>query len=123
VNAPDGVPEYAFGPRKRGGKAPIRDFAGTRPVAGRTATDSKAPLTWPFSTLSEAVRDHPQVDVHRQTVEGPAQKVLLEASADADLLVVGAMRRQGHFGLQLGCTAHALLHHSECPVAVVPQRA
>ncbi|MGP4083886.1 Acg family FMN-binding oxidoreductase [Streptomyces sp. KR55] len=37
--APDGVPAYAFGPRKRGGKAPMRDFAGTRPVAGRAAAD------------------------------------------------------------------------------------
>ncbi|MEV7061718.1 nitroreductase family protein [Streptomyces collinus] len=35
----DGVPEYAFGPRKRGGKAPMRDFAGTRQVAGRDAAD------------------------------------------------------------------------------------
>jgi nucleotide-binding universal stress UspA family protein len=73
--------------------------------------------------LREAVREHPQVDVHRQPVEGPAHKVLLDASADADLMVVGALRRHGHFGLQLGRVAHALLHHSECPVAVIPQRA
>ncbi|MEU9379475.1 nitroreductase family protein [Streptomyces sp. NPDC048279] len=37
--ASDGIPQYAFGPRKRGGRAPIRDFAGTRPVEGRGATD------------------------------------------------------------------------------------
>jgi len=36
--AVDGVPEYAFGPRKRDGKAPWRDFAGRRPVADRGAT-------------------------------------------------------------------------------------
>ncbi|MFI1865309.1 universal stress protein [Streptomyces jumonjinensis] len=41
----------------------------------------------------------------------------------ADLLVVGAPRRAGHFGLQLGPVAHTLLHHALCPVAVVPQRA
>jgi nucleotide-binding universal stress UspA family protein len=73
--------------------------------------------------LRDAVRDHPNVDAHRQAVEGPAHKVLVEASADADLIVVGAVRRHGHFGLQLGRVAHALLHHSECPVAVIPQRA
>lgn len=33
----DGVPHYAFGPRKLGGKAPLRDFAGRRRVAGRGA--------------------------------------------------------------------------------------
>ncbi|MFF9118784.1 universal stress protein [Streptomyces massasporeus] len=73
--------------------------------------------------LRDAAGDHPQVDVRRQAVEGPAHKVLLDASTGADLVVVGALRRQGHFGLQLGRTAHALLHHADCPVAVVPQRA
>lgn len=72
--------------------------------------------------LRETVREHSEVEVHRRSVEGPAHRVLLEASADADLIVVGALRRHGHFGLQLGRVAHALLHHSECPVAVIPQR-
>ncbi|WP_371542209.1 universal stress protein [Streptomyces sp. NBC_00554] len=74
------------------------------------------------AALRDAARDHPSVQVRRRTVEGPARKVLLEASATADLLVVGA-RRHGHSGLQLGRVAHAVLHHSACPVAVVPQRA
>ncbi|MPY56034.1 universal stress protein [Streptomyces spongiae] len=73
--------------------------------------------------LRHPARDHPRVDVHRQAIHGAAHRVLLDASADADLLVVGALRRHGHFGLQLGRIAHALLHHSACPVAVVPQRA
>ncbi|MEU5591831.1 nitroreductase family protein [Streptomyces sp. NPDC020298] len=37
ANADDGVPHYAFGPRMRGGKAPMRDFAGPRQTAGRDA--------------------------------------------------------------------------------------
>ncbi|MFJ1811184.1 MULTISPECIES: universal stress protein [unclassified Streptomyces] len=71
--------------------------------------------------LRGAAHEHPGLDVGRKAVEGPAHHVLLEASADADLIVVGALRRQGHFGLQLGRVAHALLHHSACPVAVVPR--
>ncbi|MGI5517269.1 Acg family FMN-binding oxidoreductase [Streptomyces sp. CA-106131] len=35
--ATDGIPEYAFGPRKRDGKAPVRDYAGRRPMPGRRA--------------------------------------------------------------------------------------
>lgn len=36
--ATDGVPEYAFGPRKHGGRAPMRDFSGGQPVADRGTT-------------------------------------------------------------------------------------
>ncbi|BAC68985.1 universal stress protein [Streptomyces avermitilis] len=64
----------------------------------------------------------PDVELRRRAVEGPARKVLLDASATADLLVVGARRHPGHSGLQLGRVAHAMLHHSACPVAVVPHR-
>ncbi|WP_031161678.1 universal stress protein [Streptomyces durhamensis] len=73
--------------------------------------------------LREATREVPAVDIHRRPVEGPAHRVLLRASAEADLVVVGARRRQGQSGLQLGRVAHALLHRSDCPVAVVPEPA
>jgi nucleotide-binding universal stress UspA family protein len=74
--------------------------------------------------LDTALRDAPVgVDLLRRIVEGPARTVLLDASADADLLVVGARRRHGHFGLQIGRVVHTVLHHSNCPVAVVPQQA
>ncbi|WP_086711096.1 universal stress protein [Streptomyces antimycoticus] len=62
----------------------------------------------------------PPVPVAHRPVEGSARKALLDASAHADLLVVGARRRQGHFGMQLGLVNHAVLHHAKCPVAVVP---
>ncbi|MFF4656052.1 universal stress protein [Streptomyces sp. NPDC001381] len=73
--------------------------------------------------LEKALRDAPaDVDLHRRTVEGPARRVLLAASHEADLLVVGARRNPGHLGLQLGRVAHAVLHHAACAVAVVPER-
>ncbi|MDH6447710.1 MULTISPECIES: universal stress protein [unclassified Streptomyces] len=71
--------------------------------------------------LRDAVAEHPRLRVRRTTVEGPARTVLVNRSADADLVVVGARRRSGHFGLQLGRVSHTLLHHASCPVAVVPQ--
>ncbi|MGW0585454.1 universal stress protein [Streptomyces sp. NPDC002920] len=74
--------------------------------------------------LDKALTDAPaDVDLRRRTVEGPARRVLLDASHEADLLVVGARRNPGHLGLQLGRVAHAVLHHSACAVAVVPERA
>ncbi|MFE9023967.1 universal stress protein [Streptomyces sp. NPDC007808] len=73
--------------------------------------------------LEAALQDVPaNVSVRRRTVEGHARRVLVDASHEADLLVVGARRREGLFGLQLGRVAHAALHHSACPVAVVPHR-
>ncbi|MDV9186752.1 universal stress protein [Streptomyces sp. SR27] len=71
--------------------------------------------------LEAAASEHPQVRLRRSSVEGPAHKILTERSAAADLLVVGARRRDGLVGLELGRVAHRALHHASCPVAVVPQ--
>ncbi|GAA3047278.1 universal stress protein [Streptomyces roseofulvus] len=71
--------------------------------------------------LAAGVREYPGVRVRRSAVEGTAHRILTERSAAADLLVVGARRRDGLFGLQLGRVAHRALHHAACPVAVVPQ--
>ncbi|MGR3939055.1 universal stress protein [Streptomyces sp. BRA346] len=99
---------------------------------GREVTDHPLPPGEPVrlhekraaEVLEAALRDIPaDVEVHRRTVEGHARQVLLDASADGDLLVVGARRREGHYGLQLGRVAHGVLHHAVCPVAVVPRKA
>ncbi|MGV9452490.1 universal stress protein [Streptomyces sp. NPDC003635] len=71
--------------------------------------------------LHEPMADHAGTRLRRATVEGPARRVLLDRSAAADLVIIGARHRSGHFGLQLGRVAHTLLHHAHCPVAVVPQ--
>ncbi|MET8451125.1 nitroreductase family protein [Streptomyces sp. NPDC005209] len=56
--ATDGVPEYAFGPRMRDGRAPLRDFAGRRPVADRGATAfEKNPHLALLSTPGDAPAD------------------------------------------------------------------
>ncbi|MGW3989206.1 universal stress protein [Streptomyces sp. NPDC004830] len=73
--------------------------------------------------VADVATDHPAVRVNRVPVEGPARKVLVHRSQAADLVIVGARRRSGHFGLQLGRVGHTLLHHAACPVAVVPQHA
>ncbi|MEV8127839.1 universal stress protein [Streptomyces sp. NPDC085944] len=71
--------------------------------------------------VAEAAAEHPGVRLRRTTIEGPARKVLVHQTAAADLVVVGARHRSGHFGLQLGRVTHTLLQHAACPVAVVPQ--
>ncbi|MDI1455395.1 universal stress protein [Streptomyces sp. NPDC003388] len=79
----------------------------------------------PAQVLDDALRRpaerYGDARVSRRLIEEPARRALLEAASTADLLVVGARRRLGHPGLQLGLVSHALLHHAPCPVAVVPQ--
>ncbi|MFF7313503.1 universal stress protein [Streptomyces sp. NPDC008137] len=71
--------------------------------------------------LRAPAEEHPEVEARRRIVEGPAGAALLDASADAALLVVGARRPRGRFGLHIGRVTHAVLHHAACPVAVVPE--
>ncbi|WP_372351291.1 universal stress protein [Streptomyces sp. KL116D] len=72
------------------------------------------------AALHDARKAHPAVTVHATPHEGRARDVLVESSALSDLLVVGARRRGSGLGLQLGPVGHAALHHSACPVAMVP---
>ncbi|MFI6875525.1 universal stress protein [Streptomyces sp. NPDC050400] len=87
-------------------------------------TDFEAHVVHAENELTAALRDvrktHPTVTVHATAQEGRARDALVESSALSDLLVVGARRRSSALGLQLGPVGHAALHHSACPVAVVP---
>lgn len=73
--------------------------------------------------LREAVervrRDHPAVTVETAVVEGPPARVLVDMSADADLLVVGSRGLGGFSGLLLGSVSQQAVHHAHCPVTVV----
>ncbi|QHC23045.1 Acg family FMN-binding oxidoreductase [Streptomyces sp. GS7] len=54
----EGIPEYAFGPAKRGGAAPVRDFAGRRAVPGRAYADfEKRPQLASLSTTRDGPAD------------------------------------------------------------------
>ncbi|MCW8376147.1 universal stress protein [Streptomyces justiciae] len=62
---------------------------------------------------------YPDVAVHRRLVRGRVRHSLVETSAEAGLLVVGARGHGGFAGLLLGSVSQAVLHHADCPVVVV----
>ncbi|MEV8015846.1 universal stress protein [Streptomyces sp. NPDC086554] len=59
----------------------------------------------------------PGTQVTERLVHGLAGHHLVKAAADAGLLVVG---RRISAGARLGRTAHAAIHRTRCPVAIVP---
>jgi nucleotide-binding universal stress UspA family protein len=69
--------------------------------------------------ISEAVGPADGQWVHGRTVQGAAAKVLLDASAGADLLVLG---NRGHGKLAdalVGSVGQHCIHHAHCPVVIM----
>jgi nucleotide-binding universal stress UspA family protein len=72
------------------------------------------------SAGEQAAAAAPGVEVRCQAIEGGSTQVLLDQSADADLLVVGARGHGGFIGLVLGSVSDQCARHAHIPVVVVP---
>jgi len=55
-----------------------------------------------------------------RAVNGFAARELIEASREADLLVVGSRGSGGFARLMVGSVSDQVVHHAYCPVVVVP---
>ncbi len=62
---------------------------------------------------------HPELTVAIRVEDCPAELTLVDASADAGLVVVGTRGRGAFHGMVLGSVSHAVIHGAECAVAVV----
>jgi len=91
--------------------------------AGMPRVTNTAPRDTAERTLDDAVRravgDAPAVPVERTVLAGSPAKVLLDFSADADLLVVGSRGIGGFAGLLLGSVSQQVTQHGRCPVVVI----
>ncbi|GGS26128.1 hypothetical protein GCM10010252_76320 [Streptomyces aureoverticillatus] len=63
---------------------------------------------------------YPEVGVEGRTVRAGPTHALLAATREADVVVIAAHHCPGRAGTRLGPVTRALLHHSHCPVVIVP---
>lgn len=73
-------------------------------------------VTKAASELGEGER--PSVTVTAKN--GFAAQELVEASLDADLLVVGSRGQLGFPALRLGATSTKIAHYASCPIVIMP---
>ncbi|MFJ9734735.1 universal stress protein [Streptomyces sp. NPDC101171] len=130
LKAPDAAPiEFAFQAAERG-SVPLRVVHAWNPpsyyYAYGMAMDPEVTTTVAHShaaALDEALRPwrqkHPGVEVVPESRWISPALLLVEASRDASLVVVGRRVRRSPVGAHIGTVAHAVLHHAAAPVAVV----
>ncbi|HEY1345184.1 MAG TPA: universal stress protein [Streptosporangiaceae bacterium] len=71
------------------------------------------------STLAEVMGPESQARVQARVVEGYAGQILTEASADAELLVVGSRGYGAFADALLGSVSTYCVHHAHCPVTII----
>ena len=69
--------------------------------------------------IKEELGEEPPVPVQPLVKQGRPAKVLIEESAEADLLVVGPRGHGGFAGLVLGSVSQHVAAYAKCPVTVV----
>ena len=69
---------------------------------------------------ADLARDtYPDLSVAVLTEDCPAERVLVDASSEAGLVVVGTRGRGAFEGMVLGSVSHAVIHGAQCAVAIV----
>ena len=72
-----------------------------------------------LQVIREELGEEPPVLVQAHVKQGRPAKVLIEESANADLLVVGERGHGGFVGLVLGSVSQHVAAYAKCPVTVV----
>jgi nucleotide-binding universal stress UspA family protein len=117
---------WALGQARRTGQPVEAVISWSIPVSFGDGAGVLMTIDWEgeaTSTLKDTVAkavDSPDADrVSQRVVMGPPAQVLLDAAADADLLVVGSRGRGGFTGMLLGSVSQHVVARAACPVVVV----
>jgi len=90
------------------------------PVAEPTVEHARRAAEEAVAKAAAQLGEPQPVPVTIRTVTGFPAQGLIEASRDADLLVVGSRGHGGFARLMLGSVSDQVMHHAHCPVVVVP---
>jgi nucleotide-binding universal stress UspA family protein len=71
------------------------------------------------TSVDEVLGEDTSVVVERVVTVGLPAQVLIDASRDAQLLVLGSRGHGGFSGLLVGSVSQECVHHASCPVVVV----
>ncbi|MEV6046756.1 universal stress protein [Streptomyces xanthochromogenes] len=115
----DELIEYAF-EAARARRAPLHvlhTWAFPLAPSGSAVDPEEEQLHHLAAMLNPWRHKYADTEVSERTVHGRAAHHLLLASTGASLLIVG---RRIPSGPRLGPVAHSMIHHSVCPLAVVP---
>ncbi|AOR36309.1 universal stress protein [Streptomyces fodineus] len=100
-------PVFAYSP---GSLKLLDDVGGLEPYEKQALSDALEPWRERF----------PDVPVAEHVEMGSAGQVLLSVAGRAQLMVVGRRSHRTAVGGRIGSVTHGVLHHADCPVAVVP---
>jgi nucleotide-binding universal stress UspA family protein len=82
--------------------------------------DPRAAAGEAIASVLKVVHDlHPALVIHSHVVEGHPAPTLVEASGEADLLVVGGKGHGDFAGLLLGAVSDYCAHHAKCPIVII----
>ena len=73
--------------------------------------------------LRDAVQARGAHDAELIQITGHPAAHILRLAADANLIVLGARGRGGFTGMLIGSVSQTVLHHADCPVAIIPAAA
>ncbi len=92
------------------------------PVPGTPDVDLEKVATQVLTTaIAEVAGPDEPVTIKSTVVEGNPARALLDASAGAELLVVGSRGHSGFVGALLGSVGQHCVHHATCPVVVISE--
>ncbi|MFG2729855.1 universal stress protein [Streptomyces canus] len=99
---------------------PASLVAATSPGRQRQAQSDRTEEAVPRFSIAGLREEYPGAEVDSRTVRtGPAH-ALPARTRQAEVVVIGTHRCAGPLGPLFGPVGHVLLHHSHCPVVLVP---